>query len=154
MWPDTVFVPLALLYDTQTHKARAATLALLTELGTQAAMQTGVKIVFFMHDDDFLSWVDDTYYTDLRQLHPAVRLSLWPSCLSRKNDPGQYALLDYDLDRVAVARERGVYAYTLPRSRTVSLTRALWCDALVSYVFFGARATPEALASRASGKCP
>lgn len=132
MWPDIIIAPMSLVFEVgpaNTYTQRAQTMNLITELGTPSSPQT--KIVFFY---DETSEFPVHTQAQLRKIEREtnLRMEKWPALATSRQK--KCMLIDYNLDRIEKARREKIYTYILPAKQ--ALTRRIWCDSMVSFVFF------------------
>lgn len=155
MWPKAILVPLCLIYDNGRQTIREDARNLIEELCSNGGQLGSGSLMIVLDQRDYMSWVDQDTSTLIQRALGGVRLCMWATCLARCTS--ETVLIDYDADRIQQARGIGVYVYTLARSQNTTLSRKMWCDCVIAYVFSEMRkdgkATKASEASHACGKC-
>lgn len=135
MWPDTFFAPITLLYNHQTKHVWETTTRLFKEVFSESSSQREINVIFFVEGT-----MDEKTECLIKHQIPKIKILSWDLCFSKKRNWQFSLLVDYDLERIQRARNHNIYAYTLPQTRIPSaLTRAVWCDSMICYVFFSPR---------------
>jgi len=133
MWPTHIFVPLGLLYDTQRRGLKTLSAQFLREMNTLGLLHDS-QLVFFSHIDDYLTYLAD--YSLLEAAFPGISVWPWQLCLHSMSTV--VLLIDYDKERIASARQKGVYTYEVPRRSSVAFNRNLFADSMTAYAFYHA----------------